>query len=46
MVFIELIKKEITYSMKITEMIYESRAKNRKHYFLLQKELRLEEMFL
>jgi hypothetical protein len=46
MVFIELIKKEISYSQKIEEMIYESRAKNRKHYFLLQKELRLEEMFL
>lgn len=42
--FIELINKEISYSQKIEEMIYESRTKNRKHYFLLQKELRLEEM--
>lgn len=42
--FIELIKKEISYSQKIEEMIYDSRNKNRKHYFILQKELRLEEM--
>jgi hypothetical protein len=43
--FIDLIKKEISYSQKIEEMIYDSRIRNRKHYFLLQKELRLEEMF-
>lgn len=43
-ILIELVKKEISYSRKIEEMIYESRRKNRKHYFLLQKELRLEEM--
>ncbi|HPT77197.1 MAG TPA: hypothetical protein PKV93_09070 [Fervidobacterium sp.] len=42
--FIDLVKKEIYYSQKIEEMIYESRNKNRKHYFILQKELRLEEM--
>lgn len=42
--FIELVKKEISYSQKIEEMIYESRAKNRKHYYILQKELRLKEM--
>jgi len=42
--FIELIKKEISYSQKMEEMIYESRYKNRKHYFILQKELKLEEM--
>lgn len=42
--FVDLIKKEVTYSRKIEEMIYESRTKNRMHYFLLQKELRLEEM--
>lgn len=42
--FIELIKKEISYSQKIEEMIYESRNKDRKHYYILQKELRLEEM--
>ncbi len=43
--FIDLVKKEISYSQKIEEMIYESRSKNRKQYFLLQKALRLEEMF-
>ena len=42
--FIDLIQKEISYSQKIEEMIYQSRTRNRKHYFLLQKELRLEEM--
>ena len=42
--FIELIKKEISYSQKMEEMIYESRYKNRMHYYILQKELRLEEM--
>jgi hypothetical protein len=42
--FIELVKKEISYSQKIEEMIYESRNKDRKHYYILQKELRLEEM--
>ena len=41
--FIELVKKNF-YSQKIEEMIYESRYKNRKHYYILQKELRLEEM--
>lgn len=43
-IFVEMIRKEIDYSRKIEEMIYESRAKDRKRYFLLQKELRLEEM--
>lgn len=42
--FIDLIKSEISYSQKIEEMIYESRFKSRKHYYILQKELRLEEM--
>lgn len=42
--FIDLIRKEISYSQKTEEMIYESRSRNRKHYSLLQKELRLEEM--
>lgn len=42
--FIELVKKEISYSQKIEDMIYESRFKSRKHYYILQKELRLEEM--
>ncbi len=42
--FIDLIKKEISYSQKIEEMIYGSRFKSRKHYYILQKELKLEEM--
>lgn len=42
--FIDLIKREITYSKRIEEMIYESRRRSRMRYFLLQKELRLEEM--
>jgi hypothetical protein len=42
--FVELIEKEITYSKKIEEMIYESHSKDRKKYFILQKELRLEEL--
>ncbi|NLO08423.1 MAG: hypothetical protein GX129_00935 [Clostridiales bacterium] len=42
--FINLLKKEITYSRNIEEMLYESRSKGRKRYFLLQKELNLEEM--
>ena len=41
---IELIKKEILYSRHIEEMLYESRNKSRKHYFILQKRLWLEEM--
>lgn len=42
--FIELIKKEIDYSKKVEEMIYESRKIDRKRYFILEKELRLEEI--
>lgn len=42
--FVELIRKEITYSKNIEEMLYESRSKNRKRYFILQKELNLKEM--
>lgn len=42
--FVELIKKEISYSKNIEEMLYESRCKDRKRYFMLQKELKLEEM--
>ncbi|GBU28147.1 hypothetical protein R84B8_01705 [Treponema sp. R8-4-B8] len=40
----ELIEKELRYSNQIEEMIYNSRSKNRKHYFVLQKELHLVEM--
>lgn len=42
--FLDLIKKEIEYSKKIEGMIYKSRMKDREKYFLLQKELRLEEL--
>ena len=41
--FIKLIKKEIIYSKNIEEMLYQSRSRNRKRYFVLQKELKLEE---
>jgi hypothetical protein len=44
-VFIDLIEKELYYSKQIEEMIYNSRSKNRKHYFVLQKELHLLEMY-
>jgi len=40
----ELIEKELRYSNQIEEMIYNSRSKSRKHYFVLQKELNLMEM--
>lgn len=43
-VFVGLIKKEIDYSRKIESMIYNSRMRGREKYFLLQKELRLEEI--
>lgn len=42
--FIDLMKREITYSKKMEEMIFVSRRRNRVRYFLLQRELRLEEM--
>jgi hypothetical protein len=41
-VFISLIKNELEYSRKFEEMLLNSRNKDRKHYFLLQKELHLE----
>jgi len=43
-VFKELIEKELHYSKQTEEMIYNSRSKNRKHYFVLQKELHLIEI--
>lgn len=42
--FVKLIKREISYSKKLEEMIYTSRSQERKKYFMLQNELRLEEM--
>ena len=44
LVFVDLIKEEISYSQNIEEMIYESRSKHRKHYYILQKKLKLEEL--
>jgi hypothetical protein len=43
-VFIDLIEKELCYSQQIEEMLYNSRSSNRKHYFVMQKELHLLEM--
>jgi len=43
-VFVNLIEKELRYSKQTEEMLYESRNANRKHYFVLQKELHLIEM--
>ncbi len=37
--FISLIKKEIQYSRKLEEIIFQSRLPNRKHYTVLQKAL-------
>jgi len=42
----QLIEKELHYSNQIEEMFINSRSKNRKHYFVLQKELHLIEMSL
>lgn len=37
--FIELIKKEVSYSKKLEEMFHNSRNKERKKYFIVQKGL-------
>lgn len=37
--FIDLIKKEISYSKKLEEMLHNSRNKTRKRYFVVQKQL-------
>ena len=41
--FIEMLKKEILYSHKIEEILFNSRSRSRKHYYMLQKEFHLEE---
>lgn len=41
--FVEMIKREITYSKQIEEILSNSRSKGRKHYYMLQKEFHLEE---
>ena len=42
--FIDMLKREITYSRQIEEILSNSRSRGRKHYFMLQKEFHLEEM--
>ena len=42
--FAALLVKEIDYSRKLEEMLYNSRNKYRERYFLMQKELRLEKL--
>lgn len=42
--FIEMVKKEITYSRQFEEILSNSRSRNRKRYYMLQKEFHLEEM--
>ncbi len=41
--FIEMLKKEIVYSHKIEEILFNSRSRSRKRYYMLQKEFHLEE---
>jgi len=43
-IFVDMLKKEIGYSKQIEEILSNSRSKNRKKYFMLQKEFRLLEM--
>lgn len=43
-VFFKMIKDEITYSIDLEEMLHESRSKDRKRYYMLQKKLVLEEI--
>ena len=40
--FIAMLKREIDYSRKFEEILKNSRKKDRKHYFMLQKEFHLE----
>lgn len=42
--FVDMIKREITYSRQFEEILSNSRSRNRKRYFMLQKEFHLEEM--
>ncbi len=42
--FVEMVKKEITYSRQFEEILSNSRSRNRKRYYMLQKEFHLEEM--
>ena len=42
--FVDMIKREITYSRQFEEILSNSRSRSRKRYFMLQKEFHLEEM--
>lgn len=42
--FVAMLKREIEYSRKIEEILSNSRSKNRKRYYMLQKEFHLEEL--
>lgn len=42
--FVSMILKEVEYSIIIEEMLHESRNKDRKHYYMMQKQLVLKEM--
>ncbi len=42
--FIEMILKEVEYSRIMEEMLHNSRNKNRKRYYMMQKQLILKEM--
>ena len=42
--FTAMLKKEIKYSTQMEEILHESRKKDRKHYFMLQKQLVLQEL--
>lgn len=43
-VFVEMIKKEILYSQQFEDVLTTNRSRNRKRYFMLQKEFHLAEM--
>ena len=42
--FTEMILREIKYSRQLAEMLHESRKPDRKRYYMLEKQLTLEEM--
>ncbi len=42
--YTDMIIKEVEYSRVMEEMLHESRSKNRKHYFMLQRQLVLKEL--
>ena len=44
LIFVDMIKREITYSRQFEEILSNSRSRNRKRYFMLQKEFHLEEL--